>query len=75
MAFALLKGLSILICVLACFGLRIWRLPRFCPFAMAERPFEKNCVFAGRRLLDQLQAVLGGHPLVTLSIVADAVLR
>ncbi|MBN9275392.1 MAG: hypothetical protein J0J15_35160, partial [Mesorhizobium sp.] len=64
------KGLS----VFACFGFRISRLRRFCPLAMAERPFEQGCFFAIRRFLYRFEAVLRGHPLMALRIVADAVL-
>ena len=69
------KGLSAFVGAFACFGFRISRLLRFCPLAMAERPFEQGCVFAFRRLPYRVEAVLCGHPLVPLLVVADAVLR
>lgn len=59
----------------SCFGFRISRLLRFCPLAMAECPFEEVCVVTCLRHDDQFETVLRRHPLMTLVITADAVLR
>ena len=42
---------------------------------MSERPFDERCAAAGLRYVDQLEAVLRRYPLMTLVIVADAILK
>jgi hypothetical protein len=59
----------------SCFGFLISRLLRFCPLAMAERPFDEGCAFAELRGAGRFEAILCRHPLMPLAIAADAVLR
>jgi hypothetical protein len=59
----------------SCFGFLISRLLRFCPLAMTERPFYESCALAWTGHADRLETVLRRHPLMTLVIVANAVLR
>src|SRR6185312_11079214 len=58
-----------------CFGLRISRLLRFCPLAMAKCPFEKSCTFIVRQGGHRFETILGRHAFVALVVAADAILE
>ncbi|MFU0507961.1 hypothetical protein [Pseudaminobacter sp. NGMCC 1.201702] len=57
----------------SCFGFRISRLLRFCPFAIAERPFDKSEIVSGLQV-DRLEIVLRHYPFMTFVVIANAVL-
>lgn len=57
----------------SCFGFRISRLLRFCPFAIAERPFDKSEIVFGLQV-DRLEIVLRHYPFMTFVVIANAVL-
>jgi hypothetical protein len=57
------------------FGFRISRLLRFCPLAMAERPFDESCLATRLRQGGSLEVVLCGYPFMTFVVVTDTILR
>lgn len=59
----------------SCFGLRCSRFLRFCPLAIAKRPFDESGAARGLEDIDGLQVILGRHPLMAFAIVANAVLK
>jgi len=58
----------------SCFGFRFSRLLRICPLAMTERPFHESFTLSGLQCASRPETVLRHHPLMTLAIVANAIL-
>lgn len=58
-----------------CFCFRISRLPRTCPLAIAERPFDESCAVVSERQASRFEIVFCCHSLMTLVVVANTVLQ